>query len=89
MKHIIKRGGHSELYDVRKLYASVFASCVSVRESVGSAELVADKVCKEVETWLKDRHEVTSSDVRRTAAKHLEAFNPDAAYIYTHHRDFI
>ncbi len=86
MKHIVKRAGHNEAYDVRKLYASIYAACLSVREHPGSAELIAEEVVKEVETWLAHKHEVTSNDIRLQAAKHLLVINPDAGHIYTHHR---
>jgi transcriptional regulator NrdR family protein len=86
MKHIVKRAGHNELYDERKLYASVFSACQAVREPMGSAELIADKVVKDVNEWLDKKHEVTSNDIRAQAAKHLHAYHADAAYIYRHHR---
>lgn len=86
MKHIVKRAGHSELYDARKLYASMYASALAVREPMGSAELVAGEVVKQVEAWLESKGEVTSNDIRAQAAKHLHVINPDAAYQYKHHR---
>lgn len=86
MKHIVKRAGHSEMYDSRKLYASMYASALAVREPVGSAELIAREVVKQVEAWLENKHEVTSDDIRAQAAMHLHVINPDAAYQYKHHR---
>ncbi|MGH7196817.1 MAG: hypothetical protein ACREGJ_03585 [Candidatus Saccharimonadales bacterium] len=87
MVHIVKRKpGHSEPYDERKLYASVYASCLSVRTPAGEAELTAAKVCQDIQPWLKTKHEVTSTDIRTHASKHLQVYNPDAAYIYLHHR---
>ena len=85
-KHIVKRKGHTEPYDDRKVYASVFAACQSVREPAGSAELVADKVMKDVNDWIAKKHEVTANDIRREASKHLNAYNPDASYMLLHHR---
>lgn len=87
MKHIVKRAGRSEEYDGRKLYASIFASCLSVRTPEGEAELVAGQVQKEVEKWLEKKHEVTAHDIRRQGAMHLEVYNPDAAYMYKNHRE--
>lgn len=85
--HIVKRGrGHSEPYDERKLYASVYASCLSVRAPVGEAELTAERVCCNLQTWLSKKQEVTSGDIRRKAAEHLTIYNPHAAYIYKQHR---
>ena len=86
MQHIVKRKGHTEPYDQKKVYASVFAACQSVREPAGSAELVADKVMKEVNAWIEKKTEVTSNDIRRQASKHLNAYNSDAAYMLLHHR---
>jgi transcriptional regulator NrdR family protein len=86
MNHIVKRSGHTEPYDERKLYASVFSACQSVREPAGSAELIAERVVKDVNSWLTKKHEVTANDIRRQAAKHLKVYNPDASYMYLHHR---
>lgn len=86
MKHIVKRHGHTELFDDRKIYASIFASCLAVREPIGSAELIAEKVVTDISSWIEQKHEVTSNDIRAQAGKHLQVYQPDAAYMYTHHR---
>lgn len=86
MKHIVKRAGHSETYDSKKLYASVYAACLSVRETPSVAELVAQKVVSEFNVWIKNKDEITSNDVRRMASRLLHQYNPDAGYIYLHHR---
>lgn len=86
MNHIVKRHGHTESFDERKLYASIFSACQAVREPEGSAELIADKVANDVKQWLTKKHEVTSNDIRVVAARHLQSYHPDAAYIYKHHR---
>lgn len=86
MKHIVKRAGHTEQYDDKKLYASIYAAALSVREPGGSAELIAERVIKDVGDWIEQKHEVTSNDIRHQAAKHLNVYSPDAAYMYLHHR---
>lgn len=87
LMHIVKRlTGDIEPYDHRKLYASVYAACLAVRTPLGEAEITAAKICEHVLEWLKDKLEVTSLDMRHRAAKHLEVYNPDAAYVYLHHR---
>jgi hypothetical protein len=84
--HIIKRlTGFVEPYNERKLYTSVHAACLAVRTPIGEAEVTAAKICEHVLEWLKNRLEVTSLDVRYRTAKHLEIYNPDAAYAYLHH----
>jgi len=74
------------MYDGRKLYGSIFAVCLSVREPIGGAELIADKVVSDVSDWIEQKHEVTSGDIRTQAGKHLHLYQPDAAYLYLHHR---
>lgn len=86
MKHIVKRGKHTELYDPKKLYASIYSACLSVREHPGSAEVISAQVVKDFENWLEKKHEITSNDIRKTAHSYLQTINPDAAYMYLHHR---
>lgn len=87
LTHIVKRmPGHIEPYDERKLYASIYASCLAVRTPTGEAELTAAKVCQDVQPWMAGRREVTSDDIRRHAYEHFAVYNTDAAYIYLHHR---
>ena len=87
-KHIVKRKGHTEPYDSRKLYASIYAACLAVRATQGEAELVAAQVIKDFEAWLKKKHEVTAADIRRIAGKHLAAYNDNAGLIYLKHREW-
>lgn len=86
MQHVVKRAGHTEPYDDKKIYATVFSVCQSLREPAASAELIADKVAADVSAWIKTKHEVTANDIRNQAAKHLQNYNPDAAYLLKHHR---
>lgn len=85
--NIVKRSpGHNEPYDERKLYASIYAVCLSVRAPQGEAEITAAHVCTDIKPWLNDKSEITSGDIRRKAAEHLSIYNPNAAYLYKHHR---
>lgn len=86
MGHIVKRAGHTEPYDNKKLYASIYSAVLAMREPTGTAEVIAEKVVSDVESWLGRKSEVISNDIRRVAAKYLYAYHPDAAYAYMHHR---
>lgn len=85
---VVKRGGQraTEHFDKNKLHASVQAACLSVRSPHGMAVSAADSVCSVIVTWCQNRPEVTSDDLRRVAATHLEQIHPEAAYLYKHHR---
>ena len=85
--YIVKRtAAHTEPYDERKLYASIYAACLSIRTPTGEAELTAARICQDIAPWLNQKTEVTSFDIRRKAAEHLALYNPDAAYMYLRHR---
>lgn len=88
MTDIIKRSGSrpTEHFDIDKLHASIHAACLSVRTPEGEAAEIAHRVSSAVIQWLEDKAEVTSHDLRRVAAASLEAFHPDAAYLYQHHQ---
>lgn len=84
--HLVKRAGSTQKYESRKLYASIYAACLCVMEPEGSAELIAAQVANDVEHWLGHKHEVTSNDIRRQAGAALKIYQPEAAYMYMHHR---
>ncbi len=87
MNHIVKRKGHKEAFDERKLYASVYASLLSLRMSDEEAETISHMVTEEVKTELKDTKEITSDALQKSATKSLKKYHPDAAYLYQTHKD--
>ncbi len=88
---IVKRAGKrpTEPFDPAKLHASVRAACLSVRTPDAQADITAWAVTDAVIAWLRLRPEVTSSDLRRVAGRHLTIYHPDAAYLYEQHRTII
>ena len=84
--YVVKRGTHdSEAFDPLKLHQSVVAACLSVRAFEGEAHVTAERVCRHVISWLMNKTEVTSADIRRVASQHLATYHPEAAYLYEHH----
>jgi len=65
---IVKRKGHKEDFDIKKVYASVYAACLNVDMHEGEAELIADKVSSEVEIKLQSEEEVTSTHILKLVA---------------------
>lgn len=87
-KHlIVKRRGHTEAFDIKKLYASLYAACRSIRMSEPESEMLADKISREIEKSIEKAQAVSSNEIFRLGEKHLSAHNPEAAYMYKHHRD--
>lgn len=85
MKHVVKRKGHKEEFDERKIYASIYTACLSVRTPQGEAELVAEKVVDQVKQQIHDKPSVEGHEIRTIAHDYLTTLNPDAAYMYKHH----
>jgi len=84
--YVLKRSTkHSEAFDPMKLHQSIVAACLAVRALEGEAHLTAERVCRHVIDWLLAKTEVTSADIRRIAATHLQTYHPEAAYMYEHH----
>ena len=87
MVHIVKRKGHKQEFDERKVYASIYAACLSAHVLQEEAESIASLVTREVKKWLADKDEVTSGQVSEQAGKELEHLNKEAAFMYKTHKD--
>jgi transcriptional regulator NrdR family protein len=85
---VVKRGGArpTEAFLREKLHSSIVAACLSAQCPPGQAESIATAVGDRVLEWLETRPEITSHDLRRIAARHLQVHHPDAAYLYEQHR---
>jgi len=87
---VVKQGSRvTEPFNRSKLHDSIYATCLSVRSLEGIANDTADSVCDKLATWLENKPEITSSDIRRQATAILEKLHPDAAYLYKHHKRII
>lgn len=85
--HTVKRKGHKEVFDARKIYASVYAACLTLRMKDEEAELIAHMVSDEVEKALKSVVEIEAHRIHKLVVQSLKKYNSDAAYMYDTHRD--
>ena len=84
---IVKRKGHTELYDERKVYGSCFFACRNAQLSEKEAEEICNKVCKAITKWIKKQKVVSSNEIFRILIQELKKHNEDAAFLYETHRD--
>mgnify|MGYP001590629331 CR=1 FL=1 len=84
---IVKRAGHTELYDERKVYGSCFFACRNAHLSKEEAEDICSKVCKAISKWANKRRVISSDDIFRILINELKKHNEDAAFLYETHRD--
>ena len=85
--HIVKRKRHEEHFDERKVYASCFAACINAQMDKREAESCADKSSKEIKNWIKNKKEVTSTQIFKEIISILKKYNKEAAFMYETHRD--
>lgn len=89
LDRIVKRHGHKEYFDPRKVYASVYAACMTLRMHDSEAEMIAEMVTHEVEDDVKKMSEITTHLLHKMISEKLKKYHPDAAYMYEHHRDIV
>lgn len=87
MKHIVKRLGHEELFDEKKVYASCYAACLSSHIKHVEAEKISEKVCRDVKKWMKDKKRVTSTQIFKETGRALKKYDKNASFMYLTHRD--
>lgn len=84
---IVKRKGHTELYDERKVYGSCYFACRNAHLSEKESEEICSKVSKEVTKWISRQKIVSSHDIFKVLIMELKRHNEDAAFLYETHRD--
>ncbi len=82
---IVKRKGHQEAYDNRKVYASVYAAALNCHYSEKKAEKIASQITKKIAAWIKGKGCVDSKEIRKNIISNLE--DEDVALMYKHHLD--
>ncbi len=87
MSHIVKRRGHKETFDSRKIYGSTYAACRNAHLSEIQSEKIAEAASKSIEKWIEKRSEVSSDEIFQQTIKVLKELEPDAAFLYETHRD--
>jgi transcriptional regulator NrdR family protein len=85
--YLIKRKGHREKYEEKKVYKSVYAACHVCEMPEKDCGAIARSVTKEITSMVRKRKIKSSNDIFRTAIKLLKEQHKDAAFMYETHRD--
>ena len=83
----VKRRGHRERFDPKKVYGSTYAACLSAHIEHHKAEKMAEKVMKDIERFVKKNKTVTSDELFGEITRSLAKQSADAAFMYETHRD--
>ncbi len=84
-KHVVKRKGHKEIYDEKKVYASVYAAALNCHYSEQKAERIAKEVMKKVNLWINKKTAINSEEIREQVIRSLK--DKHVALMYKHHLD--
>lgn len=84
---VVKRKGHEEKFDERKVYASCYAACLSSHIEIKKTEKICAKVAKEINSWIKSKTCVSSNEIFKMTIKLLNKHDKNAAFMYETHRD--
>jgi len=84
---IVKRRGHIEEFDERKVYASCYAACLNTQIKHEEAEKICAKVSKEVKAWARKRKYADSSEIFKKVIAALKNHDENAAFMFETHRD--
>lgn len=84
---VIKRHGHTEHYDERKLYGSVYAAGLTALHQESFAENIATQVCAAIATWIPRQKNITSDMLRDKVHTLLMMIDKETAYLYFTHLD--
>lgn len=87
MPHIVKRRGHKEPYDQRKVYGSVYSACRNAHLSEMMSEKIAETVTSRLGEWVTDKSEITSQQIFEEVVNVLNELHKDVAFLYETHRD--
>lgn len=65
-----------------KLHRDIMREGRVLNRHAGAMEVVADKVCEEIEKWAKERGEITQKDLDKATAARIRKYDADVAYLY-------
>lgn len=85
--HIVKRKGHREKFDEKKVYGSCYFAARSCHHTEEKAEEIAQKALLELKKWLKEKKEVNSREIFGFLCQELKKIDKDTAFMYETHRD--
>ena len=86
-RHIVKRHGHKEKFDERKIYASVYEASHVARLSTKQAEKIASNVSDYLKKWVEKKDSVNAKEIHRETVRELKKHHVEVAFMYETHKD--
>lgn len=86
-RHVVKRRGHKEKFDERKIYASVYESCHAAGLTTQQAEKMGAKIADQIKKTVEKKDMVNAHEIHQEVARALTKMNRDAGFMYETHKD--
>lgn len=84
---LVKRYGHLEKFDIKKVYASVYAATLNAHYTEKDAEMIASLVSKHVYKTACKKKKIDSKDIKLEVIHELNEIDEDIAFLYETHLD--
>ena len=84
---IVKRKGHLEEYNDKKVYGSCYSACYTAGLTEKECEAMSEAIVKDVNKWVKTKKSIKSSEIFRLVSKLLKKHNKEVAFLYETHWD--
>ncbi len=85
MAIIVKRKGHKEKFDEKKVYGSVYAACASAHYDETLCEKTAEDVTNNVKKFVRNKKSIDSIRLRKKIEELLKKENEELAFFYEQH----
>lgn len=85
MSIIVKRKGHKEMFDEKKVYGSVYAACASAHCDEMQCEKIAEEVTGKIRKLVKNKKEISSTELRKKIENELKKKGEELAFFYEQH----
>jgi len=85
MAIIVKRKGHFEKFDEKKVYGSVYAACASAHYDERLCEKNAEEITSRVKKFVKNKKKIDSIQIRKKVEELLKKKNKELAFFYEQH----
>lgn len=85
MAIVVKRKGHKEKFDEKKLYASIYAACASAHWNEESCEKIAAKITNAMKKLIKSRSTIKASEIHDKVSAQLKKIHKELSFFYDKH----
>jgi len=84
---IIKRKGHEEKFNNKKIYRSIYESFLNAHYDERDAKKFAKKIKRELVKKIKTKKKILSSELFKILLHIIVKYDNDVAFLYQTHRD--